>query len=329
MSSISLVPDLNEKIICENITEYPTFRRFLLTIHNRDERIGYIRKYLSKFVSDHYLMRCSIKYEDYDHNNYKKVISMVKYKNPVHTLMVINYAVEIPFFEEIDSLSFVFGLSNLKNTRSYAHIESIEVRGKVTVSPWQFVHAFPKLRKFKCNNTNFIEGVLAIKNKIEIVDFTFYYGLQKRIPSMYPNVEFLSRYDSVGYMEMMDKSLVKNLKCTLKDGVKSICEFDPANFVVEGLYIYVNAKLTSPLVIPQRYKDLRFLTIACTYEHCPNVDIVIDGFPLLESIEIYTSWPGHATCRIANVPYILFFEVDLEFDLDIDYNTVSILEKKN
>jgi hypothetical protein len=123
-----------------------------------------------------------------------------------------------------------------------------------------------------------------------------------------------------------DGPIVKNLKCALTGTAYDICSFDPRNAIIESLSIRVN--IDEPVVIPTRYKDLRFLEVTFVYTDRRNVNVVIDGFPNLEFIEIYSRVSNGATCRIANVPYIMSLVADRHFDLDIDHETVSILEQR-
>jgi hypothetical protein len=333
MSTISLVADLNEKIICENITDYPTFRRFLLTIRNRDERIGYIRKYLQRFVTDIYLYSFSPVYDNARTNDDVMFTTInANFGITKQRIVVLNDLVEIPFDENIDILTISYGLSTLKNLKAYANIEIMEIRGRIIVSPEDFVRAFPKLRILKCIDENFIDCVLEISTTIEEIEFFSYHGLDKLIPLRHPKIKFTSTYDGVSYLENSEiptEPVIKNLSCILSDSSNLICEFDPINAKIEALNITVNANSHSPLVIPKCYKDLRFLSILFLYTDYRNVDIVIDGFPLLEFIEIYSADMNRATCRIANVPYIFCLKTANIFDLDIDYKTVSILEYRN
>jgi hypothetical protein len=324
MSTVRLVEDLNDMIIDKFIHDYPTFRRFLLTIGNDRAQIAhYIRKYMKKFFMTEYSTNYKIGYIGRLNKHYiiqKKVTNNGIAK---HTIVVIDDSIEVPFFEGIDELSFNYELKNLTTTRAYSQIEMIEIDAEITVSPRDFVLAFPNIRKILSNNIKFIDEVLTLNSKIKHIVWTCYDRLDETIPLKYPNVEFINY---LVYSEIKTGPIVKNMKCGLSLKARQLNDVGPINMIVDRLHILVDIEYNSVLVIPKIYKDLRFLIIDSTCNTLQNVDIVIDGFPLLEEINIITSCKNKAKCAIANVPYILFLNLGIYYDLEIDHETVSIFE---
>jgi hypothetical protein len=324
MSTVCLIYDLNDMIIDKFIHDYPTFRRFLLTIGNDRAQIAhYIRKYMKRFFMNEFSMNqhmCYISRLDKPHIIRKKVT-----KNGIakHIMVVINDSFEVPFFEGIDELSFDYELKNLTTTRAYSHIEVVEIFGEIAVSPRDFVLAFPNIRKILCSDIEFIDKVLALNSKIKKIIWTCYSGMKEIIPLKYPNVEFIT---SLIYSEIKTGPIVKNMKCSLSLKAQQLNDVGSINMIVEKLHIIVDIEDNSVLVIPKIYKDLRFLCIDLTYNTLRNVDIVIDGFPLLEEINIKTRCKNKAKCTIVNVPYILFLNLGIYYDVKIDHETVSIFE---
>jgi hypothetical protein len=332
MSTVRLVPDLNEMIIAEFVHDYPTFRRFLLTIGNDQAQIAYyFRKYMPKFITNEYIAGCHVEYLEAGPNF---EVSVNRQKNGLkkYSLRVRDGSGEVPFFEKCSSIKFFSAMKNLKAMSAYSQIETVEICWNVEISAKDFVDAFPNLHEFRSYNKHFIDQVLAIHKKIKHVYFTKTGGMSKELALKYPNVEFHSVYDRFEYIldqEVNVAPIAKNLKCALIITDDQIDTVDIENFCVESLRISVNRVMTSPLVIPTRFKDLRFLTVALNYRNPPNVDVIIDGFQCLELIDIYSNDETRATCRIANVPYIFCLRIcSKRHTLDIDYKTVSIFEQR-
>jgi hypothetical protein len=326
MSTICLVADLNDMIIDKFIHDYPTFRRFLLTIGNDREQIAhYIRKYLPKFTTEEYAYISQIIPGISMIGNYHISKLTTKYGLIKNSMIIFNNSEDIPFVDGVDSIYFTTTLKNLEKTRSYSNVNSIYICGPIKVSPEDFAQAFPNLRIFRCIDEDFIDKLLAINSNIKKIIYDSK-GISDINPLKYPNVEFHSWYNTNDLLETAH--FIKNLKCVLEGRVESICNFIPVNHIIESLKINVDTEKDSHLVIPKHYKDIRFLTISIYYAENKNIEIVIDGFPFLELINIVTNLKGRAKCKISNVPYIFYLGFDKSCDLDIDYETVTILEYK-
>ena len=333
MLTARLVPDLNEMIIENFITDYPTFRRFLITVGDSKYAAQYIRKYLKKFIADKYVESHNPEYiPKYETVDYRIDTTKTFFGVMVNDLRLHSDSVEVPFVDFVNHITLPYAAKSLENLRAYSGIESIEVRENIQVSPEEFLRTFPKLRKMKCSDVRFIDDVLAISTTIKEVDYRAYHGLDGKLPMKYPGVKFTSSYDGVSFFENSGipfGPVIENLSCTLNDSAYSICNFDPMNANVESLRMVVSSSSQKKIVIPSHFTKLRFLTIIFYYSDCPNVDIEIDGFPVLEFVEIFSNCEKKATCRIANVPYIFCLKTSSSFNLDIDYETVSILEYRN
>jgi hypothetical protein len=327
-----LIEDLNEKIIAEFIHDYPTFRRFLITIGEDQEQVTYyIRKYLKKFITRSYVRSFiqNFEFEDLD-NNYKGYVWKTPLGVSEKMLSVASEVEPIPFFDDVTHLSLPHYVQTVENLRSYSNIEFVEIHNMTNLSPEEFVRTFPKLRTLKCGNAYFLHRLLAISTTIKEVEFSAHCGMTSVLPLKYPKINFVGKYNTVELLEnseIPNEPRVENLKCALSGSAWDICFYDPKNANIESLHI--NSYNDGPIVIPKHYKDLRFLRITFVYANHKNVDIVIDGFPCLEFVEIYSCLPNRSTCRIANVPYIFTLKVSRQFDLDIDYETVSIFEHRN
>jgi hypothetical protein len=332
MRKVRLIEDLNEKIIDEFIHDYPTFRRFLITIGEDNQQVMYyIRKYLKKFITRAYV-RSFIQYfefEDLD-DNYKSYVWKTPLGVSEKMLSVVSEMASIPFFDDVTHLSLPHHVQTVENLRSYSDIEFVEIHNMSNLSPEEFVCTFPNVRTLKCGNSYFLDRLLAISTTIKEIEFFAHYGMRSVIPLKYPKINFFGMYNTVELLEesgIPNEPSVENLKCGLSGSAGNICRYDPKNAKVESLHI--NSYNDDPIVIPKHYKDLRFLKISFVFSNYKNVDIVIDGFPCLEFVEVYSCSTNRATCRIANVPYIFTLKVDRHFDLDIDYETVSIFEHRN
>lgn len=331
MSEVHLVEDLNNMIIDKFIHDYPTFRRFLLTFgEDREQIVHYIRKYTKKFITNIYVR--SFKREYIFHSDYRN-FSIITQKTSLgslgNTLEVTDHSKDIPFFEDVTKISFQWNVSTLKHMKLYSDIQKVEISGFNEISPEDFVRAFPKLRELKSLDINFIDRVLAISTTIKKVEFSGYDGIKKIIPLKYPNVEFISIYDNMPVLYrsgVLNEPKVNNLKCRVQCYSNKMLDFNSKNIIIESLCVIVKNKKT--IVIPKQFKDLRFLSINFYVQEQQNVDIIIDGFPHLEFIAIYSCSINGATCRIANVPYIFCLKISKYFALDIDHETVSIFEQR-
>lgn len=327
MSAVKLIDDINDKIIREYINDYPTFRRFLLTLGNDRELISqYIRRYLPRFISDNYID------EKINTQRHNRKIIITLYDITIHKLNVWKEVDLIPFDPQVTYINFHITLNTVENLSLYLNIETVYIRSCVNVSPDDFVRVFPKLHTLYSENTKFIEGVLAISKTIKKVLLPVFTKFSNRIAITYPNIEFIK--PCYGVYELANTTrheqiFVKNFKCEVFDTIKNISEYYPEKFIIETFIIATYCEYVSQIVIPNKYENLRFLMIEFdNYDH-PNSDIVIDGFPLLEFIAIRTIHNNSATCRIANVPYIFYININKSFNLDIDYETVSIFERAN
>ncbi len=334
MSTVRLVADLNDMIIDKFIHDYPTFRRFLLTIGNDREQIAhYINKYLKKFITEAYIKSFSPEnnricvQDDYEFH-----IRRTPFGISDKTIVVFNTLADIPFIDDITHISFPFGAKTLEKLKSYSYVENVEIMGRIEITPDEFVRTFPNIRTIKSENTIFINNVLMLCTTIKKIIFCGYYELFTLISDMRNKIEITVMYERISYLahlKTIRKKNIKNFKFTVKDISSAICGFDPEGLKIESLDIIITPESTSPLVIPQCYKDLRFLSILTYKDKCTNIDIVIDGFPILEHINIYTINKKRATCRIANVPYIFCLNIASVYELDIDHETVSIFEHRN
>jgi hypothetical protein len=291
----------------------------------------YIREYMPKFITNEYIAGCQVEYLESGPNF---EVSANRQKNGLkkYSLRVRDGSGEVPFFEKCSSIKFFSAMKNLKAMSAYSRIETVEICWNVEISAKDFVDAFPNLREFRCYNRNFIDQVLAIHKKIKHVYYTKPGGMSKELAFKYPNVEFHSFYDRFEYIlnqEVNVGPIAKNLKCSLIITDDQLDTVDIENFCVESLRVSVNRVITSPLVIPTRFKDLRFLNVALNYHNPSNVDVIIDGFQCLELIDICSNNETKATCRIANVPYIFCLRICSKgHTLNIDYKTVSIFEQR-
>jgi hypothetical protein len=326
MSSVRLIADLNEMIIEKYITDYPTFRRFLLTVVDRDERIGYIRKYMRNFATDKYLESLRSSYNKDERVLIRTLCGIFgSYKKEI---IVLDDLTNIPFYEGITNILITYEMKTLITLSHYSDIKCVNIREHLNVSPEDFVRAFPKLRKLECYEIDFIDRVLAISTTIEEVIFYRFHGINTTIPLKYPRVKFIIKFENIGYLEksgILGLPNIKNISCSLWSDYTEIQHFNPMSAKIESLRISVSSSTYSPIIIPNHFKYLRFLTIVLCYEQ-PAGDIIIDGFPVLEYIEILANNNGAATCKIANVPYIFCLTIIGSVNPDIDYETVSILD---
>jgi hypothetical protein len=276
--------DIHEMIIAKYIRSYADFARYLNLVNN----IGEARLLYAKFADDFTNNTNDVKLFAFcaDHLN------LTDY--PIK-LRINRNDIIIPFSANVRSLVIDTTTFNPEIYIHYAHIKEIAfINWHFNIDCKVVAKTFPNLRRIQAN-IEFIARIVDHMPKLIRV-YTE--------PKIYTNLDFIKKHREIEFIfrlhsALPDYSNEPNIKIRAQVDSDRIDRIAHLAYKIINLTIIVNQEY-GELYISEAFREVTYLTILNNRYN----DIVISGFPNLDTISIYSRPQDMGFITLRNLPYL-------------------------